>query len=98
MSESEILKSAELEKAQWEEAQQIEISSLDNSHVSENNDENVTKNSSNENEFLNLIDRVTIQTCEKNDNDRQKLKTTTRSGWTVRLIKKMQQSKIQEAE
>ena len=90
-----ILKSAELERAQWERAQQIEILSLDSSHAVEN----VTENSSDENEFLNLIDRVAIQTCEKNNdkNDRQKLKTTTRSDQTVRLTEKMQQSKVQEA-
>ena len=63
---SRILKLTELKKAQQEKAQQIEILFLDSNHVNEN----VIENSSDENEFLNSIDKITIQTCEKNDNDR----------------------------
>ena len=77
------------ESAELERAQQIKILSLDDD---DHADENVTENSSDENEFLNLIDRVTIQTsiCEENDDENDdKLGVTTRSGQTVRLTEKM---------
>ena len=85
MSEqSRISESAELEETQWEEAQQVEILSLDN---------NVTENSSDENnKNLNLIDNKNI------DENSSQLSTTIRSDQTVRFIKKMWQSKTQEAE
>ena len=91
MSEqSRISELTELEKAQQEKTQQIKILSLDDDHVSKNDD--VTENSSDENdENLNLIDNENID-----ENDSQ-LDTTTRSGRTVRLIEKMWQSKTQEA-
>src|SRR5438034_1193992 len=77
MSVFKISKSAELQKAQQEKAQQIKISSLDNNHVSENNDENITENNSDENDENSIsIDRVSIQTSEKNDDD-SKLEITT---------------------
>src|SRR5436190_2074575 len=82
MSESRSSELAELEKTQQERAQQIEILSLDSDHVSENDD--VTENSSNENdENLNSIDNENI-----NENDLQ-LDATIRSGQTVRLTEKM---------
>jgi len=87
MSEPEISKPAELERAQQEGAQQVEILPLDSNYASEKDDENTTENSSNENEFLKPIDN------EKDEFGPQ-LDATTRSGQTVRLIKKMQQSKI----
>ena len=71
MSESRISELAELERAQQEKAQQIEILSLDN---------DVTENSSDENdENLNLIDRVTIQISIHEKNNDDKLEFTTRS-------------------
>ncbi len=56
MPEPEISELTELEEAQWEEAQQIEILSLDDDYADENDDENTAKNSSNEDEFLKPID------------------------------------------
>ena len=80
MSESRILKSAELERVQQERVQQIEILSLNNDHA----DENITKNSNNENEFSNLIDNKNV-----NEDDDQKLNAITRADQTVRLTEKM---------
>ena len=78
MPESEISELVELERAQQEKAQQIEISSLDDDHVIDN--KNVTENSSDENdENLNLINRIIIQISVHEKNNDDKLEFTTRS-------------------
>ncbi len=94
MSESSILNLTELEKAQWERAQQIKIQSSEN--AAENNDDK------NENLNSNLINKATtekvIQTFisenqenndHESDSDAEWLDVITRSDRIVRLIKMM---------
>ena len=91
MPESRILELAELEEAQWEGAQQVEILSLDSDPANENDD--ATEDSSDEDdENSNLIDNENI------DENSLQLGAIIRSGQTVRLTKKMRELKAQEAE
>ena len=85
MPEPRISEPAELGGAQRGGAQQVEILPLDDDATEDSSDE--------DDENPNPIDNENID-----ENDGLQLDATTRSSQTVRLTKKMQQSKAQEAE